>query len=214
MKTALYVDGFNLYYSALKDTPHRWLHPAALAASAFSKNQIVVTKFFSAKVTAMPGDPQQPARQMTYWRALLTLPQFSIIEGHFRTRQVRAKVVSPPPNTIEIYKTEEKGSDVNLGAHLLMDAFLGIYDAAIVITGDSDLVTPIRMVRDQLKKPVGVLNPQRLSGPNCRPERPSAGLQQAASFYKNGVSWNQLLSAQLPTTLTDAHGSFTKPASW
>jgi hypothetical protein len=214
MKTFLYVDGFNLYYSALKDTPHRWIDPVALAARAFPKNQIVAAKFFSAKVTALPGNPQQPMRQMIYWRALRTLPNLSIIEGDFRTRKTRAKVVTPPPNTIEVFKTEEKGSDVNLGAHLLMDGFLGHYEAAIVITGDSDLVTPIRMVRSQLLKPVGVLNPQRLSGPNCRPVRQSAGLQHAASFYQNGVSWNQLANAQLPPSLADSHGSFVKPPTW
>jgi hypothetical protein len=142
------------------------------------------------------------------------LPDLEIIEGDFRTRVVRAKVVKPPPNTIEIYKTEEKGSDVNLGAHLLMDGFLGRYDAAIVITGDSDLVTPIRMAREQLGKPVGVLNPQRLSGSKCRPERKSAGLQKAASFYKNGITWNQLLKAQFPNQLSDSHGNFHKPTSW
>lgn len=214
MKTILYIDGFNLYYSALRATPHRWLDPVALASRAFPRNQIIATKFFSAQVTALPGDAQQPVRQQTYWRALRSLPNLTIIEGDFRTRKVRAKVVTPPPNTIEIFKTEEKGSDVNLGAHLLMDGFLGLYQAAIVITGDSDLVTPIRMVREQLKKPAGVLNPQRLSGPNCRPERHSAGLKEAASFYKNGVSWSQLLNAQLPATLTDANGTFNKPANW
>lgn len=214
MKTILYIDGFNLYYSALKDTPLRWLDPVALVARTHPKNQIVATKFFSARVSALPGNPMQPARQLDYWRALRTLPNLTIIEGDFRTRKTRAKVVTPPPSTIEIYKTEEKGSDVNLGAHLLMDGFLGSYEAAIVITGDSDLVTPIRMVREQLKKPVGVLNPQRLSGPNCRPVRHSAGLQHAASFYQNGVSWNQLLNAQFPATLTDSHGTFTKPAGW
>jgi hypothetical protein len=214
MKTILYVDGFNLYYSALRGTPHRWLDPVALAARAFPKNHITATRFFSARVTLLPGDPQQPVRQQTYWRALRTLSGLTIIEGDFRTRKVRAKVVNPPPNTIEIFKTEEKGSDVNLGAHLLMDGFLGNYDAALVITGDSDLVTPIRMVRDQLKLPVGVLNPQRLSGLNCRPARPSAGLRQAASFYQKGVTWNQLLTAQFPAVLTDTHGTFTKPAGW
>jgi hypothetical protein len=80
--------------------------------------------------------------------------------------------------------------------------------------GNSDLVTPIRMVRDELKKPVGVLNPQRLSGPNRRPERKSAGLQQAASFYQKGVTWAQLQTAQFPTPMTDTHGTLTKPASW
>ena len=214
MKTILYIDGFNLYYSALKNTPFRWLDPIALATRAFPKNRIIATKFFSAKVSALPHNPHQPTRQQAYWRALATLPALTIIEGDFRTRKVRAKVVTPPPPTIEVYKTEEKGSDVNLGAHLLMDGFLGHYDAAIVITGDSDLVTPIRMVRDQLRKPIGVLNPQRLSGPACRPVRQSAGLQQAASFYQNGVTWNQLQNSQLPSPLTDSHGTFSKPASW
>ncbi len=74
----------------------------------------------------------------------------------------------------------------------------------------STSINTILKARRQLKKPVGVLNPQRLSGPGCR----RAGLQQAASFYQNGVTWNQLLNAQFPGALTDAHGSFTKPASW
>jgi hypothetical protein len=214
MKTFLYIDGFNLYYSALRDTPLRWLNPLALAAAAFPRNQIVTIKFFTAKVTALPHDPHQPNRQSTYWRALRTLPNLEIIEGDFRTRKVRAKVVSPPPNTIEIYKTEEKGSDVNLGAHLLMDGFLNRYEAAIVVTGDSDLVTPIQMACRELKKPVGVLNPQRLSGPDCRPERKSAGLQKSAAFYKNGVTWNQLSKAQFPNPLSDKHGTFSKPSTW
>jgi hypothetical protein len=145
---------------------------------------------------------------------LRTLPDLEIILGEFRTRRVRAAVVSPPPNTIEVFKTEEKGSDVNLAAHLLLDAFLGRYDAAIVVTGDSDLISPIKMVRSALSKPVGVLNPQRNSGPGCRPPRRSAGLQNAASFYQDSVTWAQLAAAQFPDTLKDASGTFHKPPSW
>ena len=214
MKTFLYIDGFNLYYSAVKDTPLRWLNPVALASAAFPRNRIVSTSYFTAKVTPLPSDPQQPDRQQLYWRALRTLPALAIIQGDFRTRKVRAKVVSPPPNTIEVYRTEEKGSDVNLGAHLLLDAFRDRFDAAIVITGDSDLVTPIRMACRELKKPVGVLNPQRLSGPHCRPPRRSAGLRKAAAFYQNGVTWSQLLKAQFANPLTDPHGTFHKPPNW
>ncbi len=33
MKTFLYIDVFNLYYSAVKDTPHKWLNPLLLASS-------------------------------------------------------------------------------------------------------------------------------------------------------------------------------------
>jgi uncharacterized LabA/DUF88 family protein len=214
VKTILYIDGFNLFYSAVKGSSVRWLNPVALIQRAFPNNQIIGTKFFTAKVGAMPGNPDQPTRQLIYWRALRTLANLQIILGDFRTRVVRAPVVNPPPNTIEIYKTEEKGSDVNLAAHLLLDGFRNHYECAIVVSGDSDLVAPIRMVRDELKKPVGILNPQRLSGPNCRPERKSAGLQHAASFYQNGVTWAQLVAAQFPSPMTDATGTFHKPATW
>jgi uncharacterized LabA/DUF88 family protein len=214
LKTILYIDGFNLYYSAVKGTSLRWLNPVALVARAFPRNQIVQTKFFTAKVTAMPGDPDQPTRQQFYWRALRTLPNMEIILGEFRTRVVRAAVANPPPKTIEIFKTEEKGSDVNLAAHLLLDGFQGRYDAAIVISGDSDLVTPIKMVRSALKKPIGVLNPQRVSGPDARLPRKSAGLQHAATFYQNSLTWAQLAASQFPATLTDSVGTFTKPAVW
>jgi hypothetical protein len=123
MKTFLYVDGFNLYYSALRGTPLRWLNPLELAARAFPRNAISHTKFFTAKVAELPGDPQQPMRQLLYWRALRTIPNLEIILGEFRKRIVRMAVVNPPPKTIEVFKTEEKGSDVNLAAHLLLDGF-------------------------------------------------------------------------------------------
>jgi uncharacterized LabA/DUF88 family protein len=214
MKTILYIDGFNLYYSAVKATPLRWLNPVALAARVFPRNQVIATKYFTARVTALPRDPDQPQRQSTYWRALSTLPDFEIIEGDFRTRQVSAPVVSPPPSFIRVYKTEEKGSDVNLASHLLLDGFRGRYECAIVISGDSDLVMPIRMVRQELRKTVGVLNPQRLSGPGCRPPRKNAGLKNAASFYQDGLRWAQLETAQFPPSLTDRVGTFHKPPSW
>ena len=162
----------------------------------------------------MPNDPQQPMRQSIYWRALQTLPNTEIILGEFRTRTTRAAVVTPPPKTIEIYKTEEKGSDVNLGAHLLMDGFQDKYEAAIVVTGDSDLITPIRMARQQLRKTVGILNPQRLSGPGHRKLRSSAGLKSVSSFYQNGITWAQLQSALFAAEMEDKDGVFHKPASW
>ena len=214
MNTFLYIDGFNLYYSAVKGTPLRWLNPVSLVARAFPRNKISLTKYFTARVAALPGDPGQPTRQQFYWRALRTLPAFEIILGEFRTRRVRAAVVNPPPKTIEVFKIEEKGSDVNLAAHLLHDGFLGRYDAAIVVTGDSDLISPIKMVRTTLQKPVGVLNPQRASGPGRRPPRRSAGLQHAASFYQDSITWAQLEAAQFPDTIADAEGTFHEPQAW
>lgn len=214
MKTILYIDGFNLYYSAVKDTPLKWLNPIALSARVFPQNQIVGVKYFTARVKPKPRDGQEPIRQQLYWRALRTLPNLDIIEGDFRVRKVRAAVVSPPPNTIEVYKTEEKGSDVNIAAHLLMDAFRNRCDCAIVISGDSDLIAPIRMVSRELNRPVGVLNPQRLSGPNRRQLRKNAGLKAVATFYQNGITWSQLEASQYSAVMSDGRGPFHKPPTW
>ena len=183
--------------------------------AVFPQNNIIGTKFCSARVSALPKDPDAPTRQMTYWRALQTIPHLQIIEGHFRTREIMAKVVTPPPPFIKIYKTEEKGSDVNLGAHLLLDAFQDQYDAAIVITGDSDLITPIRMVNEELGKAVLVINPQLTSGSHRRKQRRgNAGLKNAAKAYRPGVRDGQLASSQFEDLLTDQTGNFTKPSSW
>jgi uncharacterized LabA/DUF88 family protein len=214
MRTFFYIDGFNFYYSAVKDTRLRWLDFRALFTIIFPKNRIACIKYFTAEVDALPGDPNQPQRQQVYWRALSTLPDFEIHLGHFRTRRTRAKVVAPPPNTIEVFKTEEKGSDVNLAAHLLIDGVRDRYDCAIVVSGDSDLATPIRMVRDELRKPIGVLNPQRLSGPDRRPERKSAGLKAVATFYKKGLTWSQLERAQFTDQIANTHGVIHRPRQW
>ena len=213
-KTIFYIDGFNFYYSAVKGTPLRWLNFQSLFQRLFPKNEIAQIKYFTAEVSDLPDNPQQSLRQQVYWRALETIPNLSIHTGHFMTHKIRAKVVNPPPSTVEVYKTEEKGSDVNIAAHLLMDGFCDYYECAIVISGDSDLVTPVQMVRDELNKPIGVLNPQRLSGPDCRKERKSAGLRNAASFYKKGMTWGQLEKSQFPDQLQNGHGIIHQPAQW
>ena len=72
-----------------------------------------------------------------------------------------ALVVPPghPQKYAKVVKTEEKGSDVNLATHLLHDAHLGRFDIAVVISNDSDLLEPIKIVRQELHKQVGILNP-------------------------------------------------------
>jgi hypothetical protein len=60
-----------------------------------------------------------------------------------------------------VIKTEEKGSDVNIAAHLLMDAFRGAYEMAILVTNGSDLREPVRMVTQELGLRVGILNPHK-----------------------------------------------------
>jgi hypothetical protein len=200
-KTNIYVDGFNLYYGALKATPYKWLNIHKLCQLLLPNNQIHQIKYFTALVSARPHDPGQPVRQQTYLRALETLPNVTIIKGSFLSHPVWLPLATPTPSgpkTAFVLRTEEKGSDVNLATHLINDGYKKM------ITNDSDLLEPMRIVRQELKLPVGIINPQKY---------PSWALRQHASFIKPVRPW-ALKASQFPNTLTDSAGTFTKPALW
>jgi hypothetical protein len=44
---------------------------------------------------------------------------------------------------VRYLRLEEKGSDVNVASHLLLDVLSGTIDAAVVVSNDSDLAFPI-----------------------------------------------------------------------
>jgi hypothetical protein len=204
-KAYVYVDGFNLYYGAVKNSPYRWLDVAALCKRMLPNDSIQSIKYFTATVSARPNDPQKPVRQQVYLRALRTIPGLAIIYGHFLTHSCRMVVTgTSPPQKVWVDKTEEKGSDVNLAAHLLRDGFRGSFEIAVLITNDSDLMEPVRMVRQDLKLPVGILNPH---------QHHSAVLKPQATFMKR-IRQSDLAACQFPTILLDAKGQFHKPAIW
>jgi len=207
MKTYVYIDAFNLYFGCVKKTPYKWLDLSKLCALLLPQHRIERIKYFTARVKSLPNNPNAPQRQQLYLRALMTLPNLEIIYGHFLSHKVRMPLANPvagQPKTIEVIRTNEKGSDVNLATHLLHDAYQIRYESAVVISGDSDLLTAVQVVKNELRKPVGVLNPQK---------RPSRMLQKYATFYKH-IRPGVLAASQFPATLKDEHGTFSKPAGW
>ena len=67
MRTFLYVDGFNLYYGALKGMPWKWLDLPALFAKVLQPHHDILTvKYFTARVSSTPTDPSKPQRQDVY----------------------------------------------------------------------------------------------------------------------------------------------------
>ena len=206
--TNIYIDGFNLYYGCLKDTPHKWLDLDALCRRLLPQHRIGRIRYFPAIVSARPSDPSGPDRQRIYLRALETFPHVSVHLGEFLTSHVRMPLVAPRPDGprfAQVIRTEEKGSDVNLATYLLADAFRRDCEAAVVITNDSDLKEPIRVVRYELGLPVGVVNPH-----NAR-KRSRALLD--VTFFKQ-LRPSILPACQLPDILTDQHGTIHKPATW
>jgi hypothetical protein len=207
VKTFVYVDGFNLYYRALKDTPYRWLDIDAVSKRlVHSGDTIEKVRYFTARVSARAGDPDAPRRQQILYNALETLPNVTFHFGKFLPKKKRRPLVSNPEVYVEIHDTEEKGSDVNLAVHLLHDGWLGKYEMALVMSQDTDLVEPLRLVKKDLKKRVGLI---WLDG-----KRPNPEMVGAASFVRH-LSTADLKAAQFPNPLKKADGtSLNKPNGW
>lgn len=204
-KTHVYVDGFNLYYGAVRKTPYKWLDLAKLCNALLPNDQIESIKYFTAKVSSRPGDPDQPIRQQLYLRALNTIPNLTIIYGHFLTHsRFLPESDSNPIRWVKVNITEEKGSDVNLASYLLHDGFKELYDVAAIISNDSDLREPVRMVKEVLGLQVGIINPH---------SRHSKELQEYATFVKR-IRKSHLAMSQFPETITDSKGTFSKPTIW
>jgi hypothetical protein len=156
-------------------------------------------------VSARPQNPSAPIDQQVYLRALRTVPNLEIIFGHFLTHSVPMVLTGVmPAQRVWVDKTEEKGSDVNLAAHLVRDAFQKRFEVAALVTNDSDLAEPVRIVTKELGMPVGILNPH---------EHHSVTLKLLATFIKR-IRQSHLIASQFPPGLTDRKGSFFKPNSW
>ena len=107
------------------------------------------------------GRSQQPSRR---WSCPKGITWFRGSRGEFclcvkklkdQTRNRSGRSPSDAvPNAVfaEVQTMVEKGSDVNLAAHLLNDAWNGVFEVAAVISNDTYLVTPIDMVKRQGKK--------------------------------------------------------------
>ncbi len=208
MRTRIYIDGFNLYYGSLRKTPYKWLNPHLLCTNLLLRNQIDMVRYFTARVSARPNDPDQPVRQQTYLRALATVPQIEVHFGHFLTHEVdmpeAAAWNAGKYKPSRVVKTEEKGSDVNLATYLLVDAFDDAFDVAVIVSNDSDLCEPIAQVRKKFGKTIGIMNTHA---------RMSMAFRPLAHFIKP-VRSGALANAQFPDVMSDAVGKFQKPKRW
>ena len=207
-RTYVYIDGFNLYYGAVKGTTLKWLDVRRLCELLLQGHRIDRVKYFTARVSTRSDDPDKPTRQQIYLRALRTLPDLEIIYGSFLSHDAPMPLAEPAPGGprfAKVIKTEEKGSDVNIAAHLIHDVHQGLFDAAVLITNDSDLTEPIKIVRRELGLQVGILNPHE--------QTPSQMLLKHASFVKQ-IRHGVLAASQFPDLLKDRQGTFHKPKAW
>lgn len=115
------------------------------------------------------------------------------------------KIKIPAADAVKalVHAMEEKGSDVNLASHLINDGWAGRYEAAVVVSNDTDLVEPIRIVVQELKKPVTILCPSSFGA--AKP------LASVATHVRH-IHASHIKAALFPDTIPGT--TITKPAGW
>ena len=143
-----YIDGFNLYYGMREayGRKYMWLNLVALSEKLLMPHQTLVhCHYFTAKVR-FPQSKQR--RQNKYLEALDTLsPNISITFGKYYQQDVEC------PQCLGIYqKSFEKMTDVNIASQMIVDAFDDVCDTFLLISGDSDLSSPIQHIKRKFPK--------------------------------------------------------------
>ncbi len=216
MRVGAYIDGLNVYYGGRhlcgRDSPGwRWLDLDALVQRLISRNrrwsatgaQVERIVYCTAMVSGQI-DPGARSRQQTYLGALDDNSTVHIELGNFVTRTARG-ISARGGGFTEVRVQEEKGSDVNVASHLLIDLHTGRIDAAVLMTNDSDLRLPASHARSLI--PVATVNPRG---------RATAGhLQGHHDEGAGGHWWHRLTaddfrSCQLPSVV----GGYRRPSTW
>lgn len=207
-RSIIYIDGFNFYYGALKDSPYKWLNLQTYFERLRQDDDVQKIWYFTARVSGAAA-----SRQIPYLEALLTLPKIEIKYGLFKDKTQKCKVIGCNlPAAQKKYKVpEEKGTDVNIALQMIDDAYQGLCDRIILVSGDSDLVPAIELVKKrhpQIQVSVYIPATNQKRGAACE-------LRNCSDKSHTLTPNNLMEKSQFPTTIsTSAITSITKPSSW
>jgi uncharacterized LabA/DUF88 family protein len=218
MRTVVYVDGFNLYYSILRRTNLKWLDLVALFRDHVlgANSQLVEVRYYTAPILArMSDDPKSVQRQRIYLQALRRMypDQLKIVEGRIAVTTPFQRLVKPIPSApyvlrVQVYDFNEKKTDVSLASDLLAGAWTGAFDQAVICSNDTDLdpaLATLRKHHPQLR--LGIVAP--VKGSDSR--YIAADLKKHADWSKT-LSLVHIANAQLPERIPAS--SLCRPETW
>ncbi len=193
----------HIYFNALKTIPEVELFFGQFLAKAVWR-PVLNLPIGDRLVTSPEAEIRLPAGQYT------VAQDYSIVGNRLESLSVGKygkgnKSRQPAANAVkaQVHVMEEKGSDVNLACHLINDGWAGRYDSAVVISNDTDLVEPIRIVVQELGKPVTLLCPSSFGA--------SKPLAEVASSVRH-IHASHLKAAVLPDLIPGT--GIIKPSAW
>lgn len=244
LRTRVDIDGYNLYYGCLRKTAFKWLDvlalfetqilPSILYRPAPGAEPATMTlhpdsaiKYFTAKIieSAAKGE-DSVSSQAQYHNALTTHcgGRLSFVMGHYSLYKANQHIVPADDpkrwprdcDKIQVWKLEEKQSDVNLALHLYDDARSGEVDQVVLVTNDTDLAPALEMLQARCPHIVrGLVIPTRKVGLGGDLEREAnVSLAKLAHRVRRHISEDELRASPLPDVVPGRRRASIKPHSW
>lgn len=226
MRTRVYVDGYNLYYGCLKGTAYKWLdlqklfRDHILPSSEPTPSSFVDIKLFTAPILEKASRAlDSVSSQSRYLTALVKLypSEIKVIKGYYSLTKAKAKIVDAENpakwpcecQEIQVWKVEEKQSDVNLALHAYHDAIKGVVDQVVIVTNDTDIAPALQMIRDFTAVKIGVVIP------TCNSDRkPNTDLVRHAIWVRKHITDTELANSQMPRVISLGKTPTIKPNDW
>jgi 6-hydroxy-3-succinoylpyridine 3-monooxygenase len=230
LRTRVYIDGYNLYYGCLKNSADKWLDVRALIERIltnvpFEQNgepvgfalQTPAIKYFTAPILPdFAKSEDSVSCQNRYHMALCVHlgDELEIIRGYHDAKPARARVweegrAARASKMIDIWKLEEKQSDVAFALHAFSDAIRNQVDQVIAVTNDSDFAPAMKMIRQHTRAIVGLIAPARQQTVNVNAE-----LQKHAHWTRTHILDEEFSQSQLPSVIRLKNKAVHKPLSW
>ena len=225
MRTIVYIDGFNFYFGVLRNTPYKWLDLVGLVKHICRVQnpdiEIVTVKFFTAPVITRLATKGERAGQSqnTYHRALINRhpDTLEIIEGYYlmeKSTPPRYKTPVDKQDRVEVWKLEEKQTDVNIALHLYRDAMINSCEQSVLVSSDSDLETSLKFLNhDFPEHQLGLILPRKQAqGQKSRPA--NASLSNLADWTRQYILDDELAKFQMPDRVPTKKKPAIKPDYW
>lgn len=228
--TRVYIDGYNLYYGCLKRSNDKWLNPLALIdhviRTSFSSDDgaprpyrlaPLALKFFTAPILPKLAKANDSlACQTAYHQALAGHlgDAIQVIKGYYDLRPVRARQVIegvdiPDSPLIDIWKVEEKQSDVSLALHAYRDVVKGDVGHVVIVSNDTDMAPCFQMIKNEGAATLGLVVPTR-----HRQRSPNGDLSRLADWTRSSILDSELAAAHLPNMVRWNDKAVHRPISW
>lgn len=225
MKTIIYIDGYNLFYGCLKHSKDKWLDVYQLLYRSVVHEQapsseLVSIKFFTADIQARVATHGQAAQQaqQAYHRALTTTypDKIHIIKGYYSLEMARLPKYQKPPNKndrVDVWKLEEKQTDVNIALEAYRDASKGVAEQLVFVSNDTDLAPALKALREDFGESltIGVVIPVRSSSTH-RPG--NTQLSAYANWTRKHITDRELGESHLPSLIPTKKKPIVKPEYW